>query len=135
MLDKGNKQKSMQRTQPPNKRSRKSTARNWGESTDLQSTLKLSKASAVPEDWKEIIKSPIDAFKAMFSGGFVLHVTNQINLYAVHHDKGNFNILEDEFRTLIAVLLLIVCCKVPYRNFYWADAPYTLHSLMCSVQK
>ena len=71
----------------------------------------------------------------MFSGGFVLHVTNQINLYAVHHDKGNFNILEDEFRTLIAVLLLIVCCKVPYRNFYWADAPYTLHSLMCSVQK
>ena len=34
--------------------------------TDLQPTLKLSETSAVPKEWKEIIKSSIDAFKAMF---------------------------------------------------------------------
>ena len=46
----------------PNKKSRKSAARNQKKGTDLQLTLKLSEASAVPEEWKEIIKSPIDAF-------------------------------------------------------------------------
>ena len=55
----------------------------------MQPTLKLFKESAVPEEWKEIIKSPIDAFKAMFSDDLVLHVTNKTNLYAVQHDKGN----------------------------------------------
>ena len=83
LLDKGNKQKSVQRTQPPNKKSRKSAARNWKKGTDLQPTLKLLEVSAVPEEWKEIIKSPIDAFKAIFSDDLVLHVTNQTNLYAV----------------------------------------------------
>ena len=39
---------------------------------------------------KEIIKSPIDAFKAMFSDNLVLHVTNQTNLYAVQHGKAKF---------------------------------------------
>ena len=55
---------------------------------------------------------------ASFSCGFILHVTNQTNLYAVHHDKDKFNILEEEFRNLIAVLLLSMCCKVSYRKFY-----------------
>ena len=64
----------------PNKKSRKSAARNQKKGTDLQLTLKFSEASAVPEEWKEIIKSPIDAFKAMFSDNLVLHVTNQTNL-------------------------------------------------------
>ena len=83
LLDKGNKRKSVQRTQPPNKKSRKSATRNWKKGTDLQPTLKLSEASAVPEECKEIIKSPIiDAFKAMFSDDLVLHVTNQTNLSA-----------------------------------------------------
>ena len=88
LLDKGNKQKSMQRTQPPNKKSKKSAARNWKKGTDLQPTLKLSEASAVPEEWKEIFKPPIDAFKAMFSENLVLHGTDQTNLYAVQHGKG-----------------------------------------------
>ena len=70
---------------------------------------------------------------ASFSCGFILHVTNQTNLYAVHHDKGNFNILEEEFRTLIAVLLLSMCCKVSYRNFYWADESYTHHEAVSSA--
>ena len=56
LLDKGNKQKSVQRNQPPTKKSRKSAARNWKNGTDLQPTLKLLEASAVPEEWKEIIK-------------------------------------------------------------------------------
>ena len=68
---------------PPNKESIKSDERNWKKITGLQPTLKLSEASAVPEEWKEIITSPIDAFKAMFSDNLVLHVTNQTNLYAV----------------------------------------------------
>ena len=50
LLDKGNKQKSVQRTQSPNKKSRKSVARNWKKNTDLQPTLTLSEASAVPEE-------------------------------------------------------------------------------------
>ena len=91
----------------------------------MQPTLKLSEASAPPEEWKEIIKSHIDAFKAMFSDDLVLHVTNQTNLYAVQHGKGNLNILEDEIRTFISVLLLSGYCKVPYRNFYWANTPDT----------
>ena len=66
LLGKGNKQKSVQRTQLPNKKSRKSAARIWKKGTDLQPTLELFEASAVPEEWKEIIKSPIDAFKAVF---------------------------------------------------------------------
>ena len=33
LLDKGNKQKSVQCTQPPNKKSRKSVARNWKKGT------------------------------------------------------------------------------------------------------
>ena len=70
-------------------------------------------------------KSPIDAFKPMFSDDLVLHVTNQTNLYAVQHGKGNLKILEDEIRTFIVVLLLLGYCKVPYRNLYWADAPDT----------
>ena len=80
----------------------------------MQPTFKLSEASAVPEEWKEVIKSPIDAFKAMFFDDLVLHVINQTNLYVAQHGKGNFEILEDEIRTFIAVLLLPGCCKVPY---------------------
>ena len=91
----------------------------------MQPTLKLSEASAVQEECKEIIKSRIDAFKAMLSDDLVLHVTNQTNLYAVQHGKGNLNILEDEIRTFIAVLLLSGYCKGPYRDLYWADAPDT----------
>ena len=94
LLDKGSKQKSVQHTKPPNDKSRKSAARNWKKGTDLQPSLNLSEASAVPEEWKEIIKSLIDAFKAMFSDDFVLHVTNQTNLCAVQHGKDNLNILE-----------------------------------------
>ena len=59
----------------------------------------------------------------MFSDDLVLYVTNQANLYAVQHGKGNLIILEDEIRFFIAVLLLSRYCKVPYRNLYWADAP------------
>ena len=70
-LDKGNKQKYVQGTQPPNIKSRKSATRNLKKGTDLQPTLKLSEASGVPEEWKEIIKSLIDAFKAMFSDDLV----------------------------------------------------------------
>ena len=61
----------------------------------------------------------------MFSDDLVLHMTNQTNLYAVQHGKSNWNILEDEIRTFIAVLLLSGCCKVPYQDLCWADAPDT----------
>ena len=81
-------------------------------------TLKPSEASAVPEEWKEIMKSPIDAFKAIFSDDLVLHVTNQTNHYAVQHGKGNLNILEDKIRTSIAVLLLSEYCNVRCRDLY-----------------
>ena len=107
MLDEGNKQRSVQRTQPPNKKSRKSTARNWKKGTDLQPNSKPLKANAVPEEWKKIIKSTIDAFKAIFSDDVVLHVTNQTNLYAVQHGKSNLNILENEIRIFVAILLLL----------------------------
>ena len=53
LLDKGNKLKSIQRTQPPNKKSRKSATRNWKKGTDLKLTFKLSEASVVPEKWKK----------------------------------------------------------------------------------
>ena len=138
LLDKGNKQKSVQRTQPPNKKSRKLAARSWKKGTDLhlQSTLKLSEASAVPEEWKEIIKSPIDAFSAMFSDDLVLHVANQTNIYAVQHGKGNLNILEDKIRTFIAVFLLSGYCKIPYENLYWADAPDTHNeAVSCAMSR
>ena len=88
LLDKGNKQKSVQRTQLPNKKSKKSAAKNWKKGTDSQPTLKLLEASAVLEEWKEIVKSPTDAFKAMFSDDLVLHVTDQTNLYSVQYGKG-----------------------------------------------
>ena len=61
----------------------------------------------------------------MFSDDLVLHVGNQTNLFAVQHGKRNLNILEDEISTFIADLLLSVYFKVPYRDFYWADAPDT----------
>ena len=135
-LDKKNKEKSVQRTQPPNTKSRKPAAKNWKKDTDLQSTLKLSEASAVPEEWKEIIKSPIDAFKPMFSDDLVLHVTNLTKLYALQHGKDNLNILEDEIRTFIVVLLLSEYCKVPYQDFYWADAPDTHNeAVSCAISK
>ena len=79
----------------------------------MQPTLKLLEASATPEEWKEIIKSSVDAFKAMFSDDLVLHVTNKAKLYAVQHGKDNLNILEDEIRTFIVFLLLLGYCKVP----------------------
>ena len=98
--------------------------------------MKLLETSAVPEEWKEIIMSPIDAFKAMFSDDLVLDVTNQTNLYAVQHDKGNLNILENEIRIFIAVLLLSGYCKVPYRDLYWADAPDTLNeAVSCAMSR
>ena len=135
-LDKGNKQKPVQHTQPPNTKSRKSAARNWKKGTDLQPTLKLSEASAVPEEWKEIIKPPIDAFKAMFSDDLVLFVTNQTNLYAVQTGKGNLNILEDEIKCFIAVLLLSWYCKVPYRNLYWENVPDTHNeAVLCAMSR
>ena len=124
LLHRGNKQKTVQRTQHQNKKSRKSAARNWKKGTDLQPTLKLSEARAVPEGWKEIVKSPIDALKA---DDLVLHVTNQANLYTVQHGKGNLNIFEEKIKTFTAVLLLSVYCKVPHQNLYWADAPVTLN--------
>ena len=108
LLDKGNKQKSVQRTQPPNTKSGKSAARNSKKGTDLQPTLKLLEASVVREEWKEIIKSPNDAFKPMFFDDLVLHVTSQTNLYAVQHGKGNLNILKDE----IGLLLQFYCRQV-----------------------
>ena len=63
-------------------------------------------------------------------------MTNQINLYAVQHGKGNLNILEDEIRTFIAVLLLPGYCKVPYQNLYWADAPDTHNeAVSCAMNR
>ena len=41
LLNKGNKQKSVQRIQPPSKKSRKPAARKWKKGTDWQPTLKL----------------------------------------------------------------------------------------------
>ena len=64
-----------------------SAARIWKKGADLQPTLKLSKASVLPEEWKETVKSLIAAFKAIFIDDLVLHVTNQTNLYAVHMVK------------------------------------------------
>ena len=83
------------------------------------------------EEWKETIKSPIYAFKAMFFDGLVLHVINQTNLYAVQHGKFNLNNLENEIRNFIAVLLLPGYCKVQYRHLYWADAPDTQFKQSC----
>ena len=57
----------MQLNQLPNKKSRKPAARSLRKGADLQPTLKLLEANTVPEEWKEVIKSPIDRFKAMFS--------------------------------------------------------------------
>ena len=59
---------------PQNKKLIKSTARNWKKGTDLQPTLKLSEASAVPEEWKEIITSAIDAFKAISISNSMVHL-------------------------------------------------------------
>ena len=53
LLDKANKQKSVQRTLPPNKKSRKSDARNWKKGTDLWPSLKASEASAVSKNGKK----------------------------------------------------------------------------------
>ena len=91
----------------------------------MSENLKLLEASAVMEEWIEVINSPTDAFKPMFSDDLVLHVTNQTNLYALQHGKGNLNILEDEIRNFIAVLLLPAYFKVPYRSLYWAGTPDT----------
>ena len=100
----------------------------------MQPTLKLSEASIVPEEWKKIIKSPIVAFKAMFSDDLVLRVTIQTSLYALQHGKGNLNILEGKIRTfIIAVLLLSGYYIVPYRNLYWENAPDT-HNEAVSMQ-
>ena len=51
-------------------------------------------------------KSTTDTFKSVSSDDLVLHMINQIKLYAVQHGKGSLNILEGEIRILIAVLLL-----------------------------
>ena len=46
------------------------------------------------------------------------------------------NILEDEIRDFIAVLLLSVYCKIPYRTLYWADAPDTHNeAVSCAVSR
>ena len=68
--------------------------------------MKLSEASNVAEEWKEIIKSPIDVFKGLFSDDLVLNATNQSNLYAAQRGEDHLNIFEDEIRIFIAVLLL-----------------------------
>ena len=72
----------------------------------------------------------------MFSDDLVFHVTNQTNNYLVQHFKGNLNILEDEIRTFIEVLLLSGYCKVPYQNLCRADAPDT-HSetVLCAMNR
>ena len=135
-LDKRNKQKSAQCTQPPNTKSRNSAARNWRKGTELQPTMKLLGASAVPKEWKETVKALVNAFKTMFSEYLVLHVTNQNNLYAVQHSKGNLNILEDEIRTFIAVSLVPRNCKVAYQYLYWTDAPDTHNEgLSCAMSR
>ena len=98
--------------------------------------MKISEASAVPEKWKEIIKSPIDAFKAMFSDELVLHVTNQTNLYAAQHGKVNLTIAEKEIRTFIAVFLLSGYYKVPYQDLCWADVPDTHNeTVSCAMSR
>ena len=80
--------------------------------------------------------STIQSFKAMFFYDLVLHVTNQTNFYPVQHGKGNLNILENEIRTFIAVLLLSGYCKVPYRNLYWLDAPDTHNeAVSCAMSR
>ena len=72
----------------------------------------------------------------MFSEYLVLHVTNQNNLYAVQHSKGNLNILEDEIRTFIAVSLVPRNCKVAYQYLYWTDAPDTHNEgLSCAMSR
>ena len=91
LLEKGNKQKSVQHTQQPIKKSSKSDAENWEKKALTFSQVQLE-ASTVPEEWKEITKSPIDACKPMFSDDLVLHVTNQTNIYTVQHGKGNLDI-------------------------------------------
>ena len=43
----------------------------------------------------------------------------------MQHGKGNLNILENEIRTFVAVLLLLWYCKVPNQDLYWIDATET----------
>ena len=72
----------------------------------------------------------------MFSDDLVLHLTNQTNLYAVRYGKGNLNILGDEIRSFIAVLLLSGYCKVPYRDLYWENAPDTHNeAVLCAMSR
>ena len=81
-------------------------------------------------------KSTTDTFKSVSSDDLVLHMINQIKLYAVQHGKGSLNILEGEIRILIAVLLLPRYWKVPYRNLYWADAPDTHNeAVSCAMSR
>ena len=98
LLDKGNKQKSVERTQLPNKKSRKSGARNCKKSTDLLPILKISEASAVPEEWNEINKSLNDVFKAMF---FKLAYM-QCNMV---------NVIGTFWRMKLELLLQFYCCQ------------------------
>ena len=125
-LNRGNKQKSVQRTQPLNKKPRKSAARNWKKGTDLQpifETIGGKCCTGRMERNNQVTYWCVLCKNAMFSNNLVLHVTNKTNFYAVQHGKGNLNILEDEITTFVGVLLLSEYCKVPYRNLYWEDAP------------
>ena len=45
----------------------------------------------------------------MFSDDLVLHVTNQTNLYAVQHGKGNFK--DEIWRMKLELLLQFYCCQ------------------------
>ena len=130
---------SVQRTQPPNKKSRKSAARNWKKGTELQPTLKLLEASAVPREWKEIIKSPIDAFKAMFLITWFCMWQIRLTFMQCNIVKVVLTFWRMKLGLLLglAVLLSSGYCKVPYWNLSWADAPDThkSHEVSCTVKK
>ena len=103
----------MQRIKPPNKKSRKPAARNWKKGADLQPTLQPSELSAVLEEWKEIIKSSIDPFKAMLSDDLVLHVTKQTNLMRCNMVKVTWT----SWRKKLG-LLLHFCCSQGIAKFH-----------------
>ena len=63
LLNKQNKEKAVKAKKPP----KNNQHSNMWEMSLICTTLKVSESGNVPEEWKETIKTPADAFSIMFS--------------------------------------------------------------------
>ena len=83
--------------------------------TDLKGNLDLLSEKLIPNNLKNEITTPYNAFEKVFPQSLISLIQVQTNAYAFQHGNEILVAPEDEIKVVLGILLLSGYCSVPYR--------------------